>query len=272
MPSKKQTRKKLGRAKLEVLDIPIEDLIPDDENPNEMDEATFDALVEEIREVGFDEPIQVRKHPKLKGKYQISGGHHRVKAAAVNGMTHVPAVIKKFSDRQQKVALVKRNALRGDLNKTKLTKLYRDLAKGKDGIQVQRELGITNPKKFEAMIDQVESSLPPKQRKKLQEAKETIKSVDDLSSVLNTIFKESGSELDKGYMVFSFGGKKHHYFQVDEPTNAKLEAILAHCDANGITYAEFMQSIVAAVDLPASIKPVTKKPAAKKRPKRKPKK
>lgn len=262
-------KKKADKNHVEVVFLPLEDLVPDDENPNEMDEATFDALVEEIREQGFDEPIHVRKHPKLKNKYQISSGHHRTRAATVVGLTEIPAIIKPFTDREQKVALVKRNALRGELNKTKLTQLYRDLAKGKDGIQVQRELGITNPKKFEAMIEKVSSELPPKQRKKLQDAKETIKSVDDLSSVLNRIFKEAGSELDKGYMVFSFGGKKHHYFQIDDATNKKLEAIIKHCENTGVQYTDFMQSIVAGVDLPARIKPVKKGPTRKRKPAKK---
>lgn len=276
-PPKPTPTKKGGS--IEIAMIPVEDLIPDDENPNAMDEATFDQLVEEIAEQGFDEPVLVREHPTQKGKYQIGSGHHRTKAAIVNGMTEVPAIIKHWTDREQKVALVKRNALRGELNKAKLTHLYRDLAKGKDGVQVQRELGFTNPKKFEAMIDKVEQQLPPKARKKLQEAKETIKSVDDLSSVLNRIFKESGSELDQGYMVFSFGGKEHHYFQIDDETNKKLHAIKKHCDTHDVPYTEALQSIVAqAVDLGSlpterkGGKPPESKPIKKRRPVKKRKK
>lgn len=276
MPIKKKKADKPETFEgLEILMIPVEDLIPDDDNPNEMDEATFDALCDEIREQGFDEPIHVRPSPDHKGKYEIGSGHHRTKAAMVNGIVSIPAVIKHWSDREKKVALTKRNVLRGKMNKTKLTALYRDLAKGStDPAMLQRELGFTNQKDFEAMIEKVESQLPPKQKKKLQEAKETIKSIDDLSSVLNKIFKEAGSELDRGYMVFSFGGKKHHYFQIDDETNKKLEAILAKCEANNVHYTAVMQSIVAAVDLKDLPKEEnTAKPAAspKKKLKRRPK-
>lgn len=268
-PSKIVPRKKPERTKLEVLDIPVEDLVPDEDNPNEMDEATFDQLIEEIREQGFDEPIIVRPHPTVKGKYQIGSGHHRTKAAMVLGMLTVPAIIKHWTDREQKVALVKRNALRGDLNKGKLVKLYKELSKGKDGVQVQRELGFTNQKKFEAMYDEAMKTLTPKQKKKLAEAKEKIKSMDDLSSVLNRIFKESGSELDKGYMVFSFGGQDHHYYQIDKATNDRLKEIHAACDAADIPYTEFLQSIVAAAKLPvpsSKPKPADKKTSIKKKP------
>ena len=254
---------------LSVVDIPIEDLIPDEDNPNEMDEATFDQLIEEIREQGFDEPIQVRPHPTMKGKYQIAGGHHRVKAATVLGMQSVPAVIKNFSDREQKVALVKRNALRGELNKGKLVKLYQTLAKGRDPVQVQRELGFTNTKRFELMIDEVSKTLTPKQKKQLAAAKEDIKSMDDLSSVLNRIFKESGSELDKGYMVFSFGGKRHHYFQIDEGTDKLLQSIVAEAESRGMTYTEAVQLVlVLGADFskfPSKTPAPAAKPAVKKR-------
>lgn len=272
MVKRKPIKKPETHEGLEILMIPVEDLIPDEDNPNEMDEATFDQLCEEIREQGFDEPIHVRPSPSLPGKYEIGSGHHRTKAAMVNGLTAIPAVIKHWTDREKKVALTKRNVLRGNMNKQKLTKLYRDLAKdSKDPALLQRELGFTDTKAFEAMIEKVESQLPPKQRKKLAEAKEHIKSIDDLSSVLNRIFKEAGSELDKGYMVFSFGGKKHHYFQIDAATNDKLEAIIAAAEANGTSYTEVMQSIVAAVDvrdLPKVSKPATTKASPKKNPKR----
>ena len=185
------------------------------------------------------------------------------------GITEIPAVVKHWSDREKKVALTKRNVLRGKMNKQKLTALYRDLAKdGKDPVQLQRELGFTDTKAFEAMIEKIETQLPPKQKKKLQEAKETIKSVDDLSSVLNKIFKESGSELDKGYMVFSFGGKQHHYFQINEDTNTKLKEIIAACETLGISYVDAMQSIVAEADLPKGGKSATPRASPKKNPKR----
>lgn len=264
----KKPIKKLERSKLEVVDIAVEDLIPDEDNPNEMNEQTFDALIDEIKEQGFDEPIQVRAHPTLKGKYQIGSGHHRVKAAMVCGMQSVPAVIKNWTDREQKVALTKRNVLRGDMNKTKLARLYQQLSKGRDPVQVQRELGFNDRKKFEAMIDEVAKNLTPKQKKKLAEAKEKIKSMDDLSSVLNRIFKDSGSELDKGYMVFSFGGQDHHYYQIDKATNERLKEIHSACEKSGMPYAEFIQAAVNGASLPSGTAPkpstVKKKPAGAK--------
>lgn len=239
----------LKPTSLEVIDIPVELLVPDEDNPNVMNEATFDLLVEEIREQGFDEPIQVRPHPTQEGHYQIGSGHHRVKAAMVIGMATVPAVIKHWSDRDQKLALTKRNVLRGSLDRMKFKKLYEDLAKGRDPAVVQRELGFTDPKQVTVLIDQAKKNMTPAQRKKLDEAKENIKTLDDLSSVLNKIFKESGSEIEEGYVVFSFGGKKHHYIKIDAATNKKLEELKSQAEAKGIDMRDFLQSIVASATL-----------------------
>lgn len=262
-----------SKSKFEIRMIAVEDLIPDEDNPNEMDETTFDQLVEEIQEQGFDEPLHVRKSPKIKGKYEIGSGHHRQKAAIVAGLKEVPCVIKNWTDREKKLALTKRNVLRGNMNKDKLKKLYEAVKGDGDAATAQREMGFTDRKKFEVLIDEAGKSLPPKQRKKLADAKETIKSMDDLSSVLNRIFKEAGSDLDEGYLVFSFGGKNHHYFQIGQQTEDKLQAIKAYCDSNDITYIEAMAALLAQADvkdLPASLaktKPVTKKRKLKRKPK-----
>lgn len=250
---------KLKRSRLEVIDLHVDDLIPDEHNPNEMDEPTFDLLVEEIREQGFDEPIQVRTHPTEEGKWQISSGHHRVKAAKVIGIHEVPAVVKEYDDRTQKIMLVKRNMLHGEPDKFKLKKLYEDVAKGHDPALVQRELGFSDPKKLEPLIEKAAKNMTPKQKKKLDEAKENIKTIDDLSSVLNRIFKGTGSEAESGYLCFSFGGKEHHYVKIDSKTNDRLKDIKAACEDADQPVADFLQSIIAEADLPTKTKRVTKK-------------
>lgn len=229
-----------------VFDIPIELLEADELNPNEMDDATFDELCEGIRNDGFDDPIEVIPHPTKEGKYLIAGGHHRVKAAKRVGMTSVPSFIMKNWDAiKQKIMLVRRNMLHGKTNTTKFTKLYDELRRTVEPKLLQTAMGFTTTKAFEAVYENIEKNLNPKQKKALAKAKEKIKSVDDLSSVLNTIFKESGSELKEGYVVFSFGGKDHHYVTVDEQTNKRLKSIKKSMDAGGESMRDWLQSIIA---------------------------
>lgn len=260
----------LKASKLQVFDIPLDLLIGDEMNPNEMKEDKFDLLVQEIQDSGFDEPIIVIPHPKEEGKYLIAGGHHRVKAARVIDMEDVPAVIKdSWDEDQQKIALVKRNIVHGQMNNQKFTALYAELAKKYDSKLLQTMLGFTEKKEFEAVYEGVEKSLTPKQRKVLAKSKEKIKSVDDLTSVLHKIFKDQGSEADTGYLVFSFGGKNHHYVHIDDATDKAMTALKTHMDARGLSMQEFMQQTVAdaAQQLgisAAKVKPVSKKTVRKK--------
>lgn len=227
----------LKESALKVFDIPIGQLVEHAENPNEQSEKTFDQLVERIRTEGFDEPIHVYPEMKkgvLTGKYVIFSGHHRVKAGKLAGMTHVPGIIRDGWDEDRvAIELVTRNQLRGNLNAHKFTELYNRLKKRYEPEQLKKMMGLTEKKAFTALYKQVATQLQPKQRKMLEEAKETINSVDDLSKVLNNIFKEHGNETDHSFMVFTYGGKKHYYIAVEGDTAKKLEALKDRCQAIG---------------------------------------
>ncbi|MEM2174490.1 MAG: ParB N-terminal domain-containing protein [Candidatus Micrarchaeia archaeon] len=75
----------------EVKNIPIDLLVELEDNPNIMTDAEFNRLTKELDETGFIDPIQVV--PLDDGRYQILGGHLRVKAAKVLGFESVPAVV-----------------------------------------------------------------------------------------------------------------------------------------------------------------------------------
>ena len=234
----------------DIVYISIDRLLPHEDNPNVMSESVFDALVEKMRKEGFDEPLLVRASPSKDGFYDIGSGHHRWKAAKVLGILEVPCIVKQWSDAQLRLELTSRNVLRGKItNKAALQKLYGEVVKDFKGdtALAQKAMGFHEPKALDRLLEDAKKSLPPAARKKLDEAKETIKSVDDLSSVLNRIFKESGSDITQGYMVFSFGGKEHHYIQVTDETNANLHTILDGCKTSGISYTEAIARIMSAV-------------------------
>jgi ParB/RepB/Spo0J family partition protein len=235
---------------LEVFDIPIDDILESKENPNEQDEATFDQLVQVIKDKGFDEPIKVIPALNQPGKFLCYSGHHRLKAAKVLKFTHIPGVIKDgWSEDERKIALVRENMLRGNLNPEKFTKLYSELAKKYDASILKLQMGFTKEDAFKKVYKSIEKALNPSQKKKLDEAKETIKSVDGLSSVLNDIFKEHGADLDFGFIVFSFGGKNHHYIESDSNLNKLVEKLEADVKAKGLFMADVMKYLVANADL-----------------------
>lgn len=213
----------LAVSTLVVNDVPIDLLHDNPDNPNVEDERTFDILVEKIRTHGFDEPVIVV--PRAAGGYEIVSGHHRCKAARVLGYKQVPCVIKTGWDETTKdIEVISRNNVRGKVNPDKFSAYWRKLAKRNVDPEVTRRLmGFTTKDAFDKIYKAAEDSITdPVKKKKLADAKETIRSVDDLSSVLNTIFKENGSELDHGFLVFSFGGKNHHYVQIDKELDKLL--------------------------------------------------
>jgi hypothetical protein len=241
-----------------VVDIPLDMLVGHDDNPNEQDEATFDQVVQSIREDGFDEPILVTQigSGENAGKFEIVSGHHRVKGARVLNMEAVPAIVKAgWSGTKVQVELVKRNMLRGNLNPEKFTALYNRIIKaGNDEALTKVQMGFTKEDAFKKIYKGIEKALPPSQKKKLAQAKENIKSVDGLSSVLNTIFKEHGADLDHGFVVFAFGGKQHHFIECDPQLDKMMKNLEAEVKDKGLFMADVMKHIVSNIDL-TKVKP-----------------
>lgn len=235
---------------LKVFDVPLSLVDEFEGNPNEQDERVFDELVERIRKEGSDEPIIIV--PSVKdgaptGRYTIVSGHHRAKACKAAGLTHVPAVIREGWDEDRvAIEVITRNNLRGNINPYKFTELFDRLQKRYDKAHLQKMTGLSDKKRFNALYKKISDNLTPKQKKKLDEAKETVNSIEDLNAVLHNIFKEHGRELDYGFMVFNFGGKKHHYIRIDDETNKDLEAIEAHFEKHDASVAEAFKELVEA--------------------------
>lgn len=252
-----ESSEELRLSSLAVYDIPVGMLHDNPDNPNIEDERTFDILCEKIRTDGFDEPVHVVPRPA--GGYEIVSGHHRTKAARQLGLPAVPCVIKTGWDEDKRdVELVARNNVRGQLNAERFSHLVRKIAKRNTlPPEVMRaQMGFTKKDAFDKLYRQAESMMTtPAQKKRLAEAKETITSIDDLSSVLNTIFKDNGSELDHGFMVFSFGGKHHYYIQIDK----EMDRLLASYKEE-IPAAEAQDIFKAALKARSTGKPVKSKP------------
>ena len=193
------------------------------------------------------------------GKYLITSGHHRKKANVAAGLTHSDCIIREGWDEDRvAIELITRNGLRGTMNPYKFTEIWDRLAKRYDKAQLQKMMGLTEKKAFNALYKRISDNLSPKQKRKLDEAKESINSIDDLSSVLHTIFKEHGSELEEGFMVFNYGGKKHVYIKVDDETMRKLESIQKNLTAKDANIQEYFKDLINTAN--AGLGNVSKKP------------
>lgn len=70
---------------MDIVEIPVDDLIPYENNPRLNDEAV-DAVAASIREFGFKQPVVIDKDNV------IVCGHTRMKAAVLLGLDTVPAI------------------------------------------------------------------------------------------------------------------------------------------------------------------------------------
>lgn len=89
----------------EVHELPIEDLIPNEDQPRKnFDEQSLATLAESIKNLGIFQPIVVCKQ---KDKYQIVAGERRYRAALMVGLETVPVVVKNYNTEEMtEVALV----------------------------------------------------------------------------------------------------------------------------------------------------------------------
>ncbi|MEM2946770.1 MAG: ParB N-terminal domain-containing protein [Candidatus Bathyarchaeia archaeon] len=206
----KEEKKKFREVRL----IPIDLLVEAPWNPQKMTDREFNALVENIRQVGLIDPLQVVPLPD--GRYRVIGGNHRLQALRILEYDHVQCVIcEDFDEDISKLQSVRMNVIHGKLDPEKFIRLHDEMVKkyGKEAIDL---FMITDEKVLKSLMKDVKEGLPPEIAKKMEEAKKEIKTIDDLGRVLNEIFSKHGDTLKYGFLVFSFGGKEHHYVEMDQ--------------------------------------------------------
>lgn len=82
-------------------------------------------LVESVKEKGVLQPLLVRRTAQ---GYELVAGERRLRAAQAAGLETLPAVIKRFSDREALEATIVENVQRADLNAIELAEGYHRLA------------------------------------------------------------------------------------------------------------------------------------------------
>ena len=110
-----------------------------------VDGVEMDDLVESIRNKGVINPIIVRECTNSDG-YEIIAGHRRSRAAALAGLTEIPALIKNISDDDAVIAMVDSNIYRSVIlpsEKAHSYKMKQEALKhqGKKGINTNDEIG-----------------------------------------------------------------------------------------------------------------------------------
>jgi len=220
-----------------MIEIPIEKVFPNNFNPNIMDEKEFNLLVKNIQEVGMAVPITVVE--KKDGTYMIIGGEHRWKAARLVGMKRIRAVVypeEGMDEDHAKFQTMRLNMIHGKIDPKKFVDMYMGLS-GKYSEEVLREsMGFINQAEWDRLLSKVKQGLPTKDLKeRFDQVKEQIKTMEDLSTILNRLFAEHGSSLPYNFMVFDFGGKENLWIRMDKPLFSTMKMVSNECVLNKVT-------------------------------------
>ena len=111
-----------------IVHLPLEDIEPDPDQPRkEFSPERLEALVESIREIGVEEPIQVVSRVDGPG-YVIRSGETRWRASKLAGKTTIPAIVKERLDAAETLLrqLVS-NEQRADLTDLERAQAYKRL-------------------------------------------------------------------------------------------------------------------------------------------------
>lgn len=215
---------------LKRIDIDVDALEMNEYNPNSMSDAEFNMLCDNINEVGITDPLLVRDIGE--GKYRVIGGHHRLEAAKMYDFDKVPCTViddPDFTEDQEKFQLVRHNVIRGKMTPEKFVSLYESLGKKYQQEVLQDSFGFTDDKEFEKLLKQTEAGLPAEMKEQFKAAKAEIKTIDDLSKVLNKLFTAYGDTLPFGYMVFDFGGKDSFWVRMDSESKKAMYSLGERC-------------------------------------------
>ena len=97
--------------------LPIDLLDPNPFQPRmNFDEEMLRDLAESIRTQGVLQPILVRPHPDVPGRYQIIAGERRWRAAGIAGLHEIPVICRELTDMESAAAALIENLQRENLN------------------------------------------------------------------------------------------------------------------------------------------------------------
>ena len=109
----------------EIIEVDLSELRVNPYQPRKIfDEEALKELSESIKEHGVFQPIIIKK--SIKG-YEIVAGERRVRASKLAGLTHIPAIIRNFTDEQMMEIALLENLQRENLTAIEEAVAYKSL-------------------------------------------------------------------------------------------------------------------------------------------------
>lgn len=170
--------------------------------------------------------------------YKIVGGHHRWEVAKLHGLENVPVTIitdVAFDDDMEKFQMVRHNVIHGSMSPQKFMSLYQSLS-GKYSEDIAAEMfGFADEESFKKLIQSTANSLPDEMKQTFLDASKELKTIDDLSMVLNKLFTTYGDTVPYGYMIFDYGGKDHVWLRMTPKQKKDIHVLGEYCRSKNRT-------------------------------------
>ena len=210
-------------------------------NSNKQSRHMYGELRESIRENGFDETLTVVPRDDDSDGYYIVAGNHRFRAGRAEGMKDFPCVVRDDWDEvQQQIELVRRNYVRGAIDKNAFTIAV-------DALVAEQELSIEEVQEAMGFEDHDFFLDYYKEENERQEKAQAaaaahmqntgskssqIQMVDDLGLILSAIFENHGSTVPYSFVVFPAGGHNHLFIAATPALVANLTRVAEYCVIN----------------------------------------
>lgn len=109
-----------------VMEIPLEDVVANPNQPRKIfNEEALNELAQSIKMHGVIQPIVVNEQDD--GKYLIIAGERRWRASKIAGNLTIPAIIKRYTEKQVKELSLIENLQREDLNPVEAARAIKQL-------------------------------------------------------------------------------------------------------------------------------------------------
>ena len=240
-----------------LVDIPIDRVVPNLWNPNELDDLSFNMLSDNIDSVGFISPIIVV--PMEDGSYTVCDGFHRFEARRISGEKEIPCIVVSpeiFDEKMLMLQTVRLNKIRGSLNSEKFNALIDQLV-NKHEIPFEdlaEELGFADEDEFEALVKQGRAQLPKEARKEYDKAVKNVQgSVSQLAKIIEKLWLKYSSTVPANFFILDYGSMRHLWVTMDKEYLALTTDKFRDIFASGYKVSSVLQQMLAELDVTSFI-------------------
>lgn len=241
----------------QIISVSMELIYPNDYNPNEMSDAEFNMLVENLEDVDNLDPVLVTYDGK--GKFVLIDGEHRYEAERLRDTESLLCVYAhpdRVPEIQRKFQTLRMNKIRGRINQKKFNALVKELMESGEYTfdQLAHEMGFVDEDEFMSMVETTRESLPTEEMKKDFDkavVSEEIKTIDDLSLILNKLFTKYSDTLPYHFMLIDFMGRENIWVRMkDRSVYTKIMAQARSCMETGVTFDSVLCRLLLLLNVP----------------------